>query len=677
MLSTYGIKLFFSSFLESFLQEKICLGIRKGKTQAIIGWGYKKKTEYPRKIAKKYNIPYWALEDGFYRSLDLGVKGSIPYSIILDKTGIYYNAQQESDLENYLNEGSFLSEDDLLRVNDAISFIIKNNLSKYNQSIDIDETYFSDSLNKEKILIVDQTYNDASVLLSGVNENAFDQMVNDALSYPHTQVFIKIHPDVICGKKKGYLKKYLDNSNIKFIVDEVSSLSLLKQMDKVFVVSSQMGFEALLLGKEVHCYGMPFYAGWGLTIDKIQSVRRKQKHSIQSLFYAACIKYPYYVNPFTKKKCELEEILRILAIQKQCNNANRGIFVCVGFSYWKYPHARAYLQSTDNKIYFCRDKNKGLILAKEKNAKIVAWSSKITDEFAHECQKNNITIIRMEDGFLRSVGLGSDFNWPFSLVLDQKGIYYNPLSASDLEYILENFNKRDDQEFLIKQAQKLQNLIISKGLSKYNVGNNQSLKKEDFTNNKRLLLVPGQVEDDASVKYGGGEIKSNLDLLIKVRALNSDACIIYKPHPDVEKLNRKGKIDEKQALLYADYVCTNVNIVKLLEIVDEVHTLTSLTGFEALLREIKVFCYGMPFYAGWGLTNDYQICVRRTSYLKLEELIAGTLILYPRYYEWTNSCFSDAFDICSSLLNTNGKQKSPKWARLFNSIREFIRAGFK
>ena len=40
----------------------------------------------------------------------------------------------------------------------------------------------------------------------------------------------------------------------------------------------------------------------------------------------------------------------------------------------------------------------------------------------------------------------------------------------------------------------------------------------------------------------------------------------------------------------------------LLGIVDEVHTLTSLTGFEALLRGIEVHAYGGPFYAGWGLT---------------------------------------------------------------------------
>ena len=398
-------------------------------------------------------------------------------------------------------------------------------------------------------------------------------MVEDALLYENAQVFIKVHPDVLCGKKKGYLTTYLNDNRVKLITEDCSPLSLLKYMDKVFVVSSQMGFEALLLGKEVYCYGLPFYAGWGLTHDKITCERRKHIHTIESLFYASCIKYPCYVNPITEQKCELEDILELLAKQKKCNELNRGIFICVGFSYWKYPHARAYLQCTDNKIYFCRNYQKAISVAKKYHAKIVAWSSKISSDFALECKKNDIPLIQMEDGFLRSVGLGSDFNWPFSLVLDSRGIYYNPQHESDLEYLLQNFYDRNDQDILYEQAEKIRKFIVEKELSKYNVGNLSSLlKREDFTNNKKIILVPGQVEDDASVRLGGGVYKSNLELLKSVREYNPDACILYKPHPDVEKLNRKGKILEHIALEYADYVVTNTNIAKLFDIIDEVHT---------------------------------------------------------------------------------------------------------
>lgn len=672
MLGTFGIKLYFTKYLKMFLEESVVWGCNP-KVKAIIGWGYKKKTLFSREIAQKQNLSYWALEDGFYRSLDLGCRGSVPYSLIVDKTGIYYNSQQPSDLENYLNDTGLISEENVARARKAIDYICMYNLSKYNHAPDVGDCYFAEYMGKEKILVIDQTYRDASVLMSGASESAFSEMVEDALKIPQAQVFIKIHPDVLSGEKQGYLKQYAEDKRVRMIAEDFSPLSLLKYMDKVFVVSSQMGFEALLLGKEVHCYGMPFYAGWGLTHDKLVCKRRIVKHSVESLFYAACIVYPSYVHPIKKERCELEDILQLLAVQKACNDQNRGRFVCVGFSYWKYHHARAYLQGTDNAIKFVRDFDKAVLAAKREKAKIVVWASKISLDFELKCLQEGIPLIRMEDGFLRSVGLGSDFNWPFSLVLDSRGVYYNPTRESDLEYILENFSAREDKEILIEKAKKLQNIIVSKGLSKYNVGNAMTLKKENYTLNKRLLLVPGQVEDDASVRTGGGLIQSNLDLLKTVRKQNLDACIIYKPHPDVEKMNRKGKVAEIDVLKYADYVVTDINIIKLLEIVDEVHTLTSLTGFEALMRNIKVFCYGLPFYSGWGLTNDYQKTERRTNRLKLEELIAGTLLLYPKYYAWNETCFCSANDVCWQLLNMSGQKKSPLWARYAAIIREVIR----
>jgi len=49
--------------------------------------------------------------------------------------------------------------------------------------------------------------------------------------------------------------------------------------------------------------------------------------------------------------------------------------------------------------------------------------------------------------------------------------------------------------------------------------------------------------------------------------------------------------------------------------------MTSLSGFEALLRDKKVVTYGSPFYAGWGLTEDHAVTERRCRRRTLEELI--------------------------------------------------------
>jgi capsular polysaccharide export protein len=59
--------------------------------------------------------------------------------------------------------------------------------------------------------------------------------------------------------------------------------------------------------------------------------------------------------------------------------------------------------------------------------------------------------------------------------------------------------------------------------------------------------------------------------------------------------------------------------------------MTSLAGFEGLLRGRRVVTYGMPFYAGWGLTADQYRSERRSRRLNLDELVAGCLLKYPRY----------------------------------------------
>ena len=148
-----------------------------------------------------------------------------------------------------------------------------------------------------------------------------------------------------------------------------------------------------------------------------------------------------------------------------------------------------------------------------------------------------VRLIRMEDGFIRSVGLGSDFNWPYSLVLDEKGIYYDPSRPSGLEDILNTLPEHPERAELCSRASALRGFIVEKGITKYNTGVD-AVTRGDFSAKGRLLLVPGQVEDDASVRLGGCGLFSNVDLLKAVRERHPDAFIIYKPHPDVESRNR-------------------------------------------------------------------------------------------------------------------------------------------
>ena len=120
-------------------------------------------------------------------------------------------------------------------------------------------------------------------------------------------------------------------------------------------------------------------------------------------------------------------------------------------------------------------------------------------------------------------------------------------------------------------------------------------------------------------------------LLRAVRTAQPDAYILYKPHPDVAAGLRKAGQRDRDAHQFCDEVIEGVDTPQILSAIDEVHTMTSLIGFEALLRNVSVTCYGQPFYCGWGLTTDIRPVVRRTARLTLDQLVAGTLIAYPRY----------------------------------------------
>ena len=74
--------------------------------------------------------------------------------------------------------------------------------------------------------------------------------------------------------------------------------------------------------------------------------------------------------------------------------------------------------------------------------------------------------------------------------------------------------------------------------------------------------------------------------------------------------NRPGLTKDADARQYVDEIVTQADILACIQAADEVHTITSLSGFEALLRDKKVTCYGAPFYSGWGLTEDKQLVTR-------------------------------------------------------------------
>jgi capsular polysaccharide export protein len=295
-------------------------------------------------------------------------------------------------------------------------------------------------------------------------------------------------------------------------------------------------------------------------------------------------------------------------------------------------------------------------------ASVVVWGSKDLGAAARRCSH----VMRMEDGFLRSVGLGADLVAPSSWVVDSTGIYYDSTQPSDLERLLQTGVFGEE---LLLRAARFRDAIVASGITKYNVGQDRWQRPAGIA---RVVLVPGQVEQDASIRYGSPLFKSNMALLRCVRAACPDAHVIYKPHPDVTSGLRRGGADEGLAHQWCDEVIEDVDMGSLLEQVDEVHTLTSLSGFEALLRGKRVVAYGQPFYAGWGLTEDRAPVPRRTRHLSIDELVACALLLYPRYLGRRTGELVSAEAALDELLAW--REETGSWARkLKNPARAPVR----
>lgn len=668
-------------YLQNFLFDSYLLyegKVKKNVSQQVIGWGLRKSTQKARKFANKHNLPFVALEDGFLRSLGLGVQGYPPFAIVYDDIGIYYDTTRPSRLE-YLILTTTLTAEQLAQAEEAMSKIKEYRLSKYNQAPD----FINQQSQSPIVLVVDQTFGDMAIKYGQAAPHTFTTMLEAAISEnPNAEIWVKIHPDVLSGKKKGNFASFSSYpKNVHFFTEDVNPISLLQAVEKVYCVTSQMGFEALMLGKTVITFGVPWYAGWGLTDDrhsaiaKLKSEQRRTKRNLLALFYAAYFSYSRYINPNNGERGSIFDVIDYLHRAKTLNDQLRGDLYCVGMSLWKQAVIKPFFKLPSCHLHFVRSQKKLEKRPLAPNSRLLVWGNG-KPELLTFAKQHNLPILRMEDGFIRSVGLGSNLVAPISLVIDDLGIYFNAQTPSRLEYILQNhiFSSQD----LVK-AKRLRTQLIMGRIGKYNVGHTAYQVSKTT---RKIILVPGQVEDDASIQTGSLEIKTNLALLEKVRTLNPEAYIIYKPHPDVVSGNRKGAIPSHQVKMLADEVVETANILECIEQADEVHTITSLAGFEALLRYKEVHCYGSPFYAHWGLTKDHaklKSPERRTRKLILEELISAVLVYYPLYIDPQKQHFIYAERAIQLLmeqkkqLHSNGIKRT--WiAKQFGKLTHLIRA---
>ncbi|MGR3524389.1 MAG: capsular polysaccharide biosynthesis protein [Paracoccaceae bacterium] len=590
--------------------HELRLGV-PGPQDRIAVWGHSPYAARGEAMARQTGATLVRIEDAFLRSVHPGRDGEPPLGLVIDSRGMHYDPAQPSDLEVLLATHPLDDTALLDAARGAMARLAEADLSKYNAH-DPQAPLPAPGY----VLIIDQTRGDAAVTQGRADSNTFREMLFHATQdNPGARIVIKTHPETVAGHRAGYFDAdtlaLAPGADITLLSAPVSPRALLEGAVAVYTVSSQMGFEAILAGHRPHVFGQPFYAGWGLSEDFTPVTRRQRRLTRAQLFAAAMILYPVWYDPCRDRLCPLDEAISALEAQVRAWREDRHGWQASGMRLWKRGAINGFFGGV-TPVRFrdgpARDGRRAMV-----------WAAKA--DTAPD------GAVRVEDGFLRSRGLGADLVPPLSLVCDDLGIYYDPSRDSRLErMIAARAALRPDQA---ARARALMASLVARGVSKYNLGQDAPDLRA-LAAGRRVVLVPGQVEDDASIRLGAGDVRTNAALLAAARAGNPDAFVVYKPHPDVEAGLRPGALPEAEGI--ADLVVTGADPAALMSQVDAVWTMTSLLGFEALIRGRQVVTLGAPFYAGWGLTDHRGPALpRRQAHVTLEGLVHAALIDYPRY----------------------------------------------
>ena len=604
---------------------QVTLGL-PGPGDAVGIWGASPTAWRGRAVAARLGARVVTVEDAFLRSVLPGrargrIAGRGPIGLIVDETGLHFDPSAPSRLTDLVAAGA----DHQAAATAALARLRAADLSKYNA-----HRPDAPAPKPGHVLVVDQTRGDASLM--GAGRDTFLRMLTAARDEnPGERIVVRAHPETLAGLRPGHLTRDDLQPGEVFCDAPISPWRLVDGAQAVYAVSSQLGYEALLAGHRTRLFGAPFYAGWGLTQDEAGAPQRGAA-TREALFAASHLLAPVWYDPCRDRLTDFDGALNQIEAENRAYRQDRDGHLAFGMRLWKRRTLAQFF-----------GEGAGVRFAARPSTSItLAWASRA---------EHTPQAARVEDGFLRSRGLGAALSPALSLVADDRGIYYDPSRESGLEAMIAAGPPPGGQD----RAARLIAAIRAAGVTKYNLGGTPTLPPRD---GRPRILVPGQVEDDASIRLGAGEVKSNLALLRRVRADNPDALVIWKPHPDVLAGLRPGAVAETDLAGLADHIADG-DPAALLGDVDAVWTITSTLGFEALLRGVPVVTLGAPFYAGWGLTRDLgRIPLRRRARPDLDALAHACLIAYPRYRDPVSGLPCTA-EIAVARLAEGGRRQGP------------------
>jgi len=597
-------------------------GLPEGNADLVIVRGTSLRSWFANLMANYFGRRAIWVEEPFLCTAQSGPPRMPLLGLMIDRKGAYFDTSQASELEDMLNHSELDSAPLQARAKRALQLYRSLTLSN-STALGANSAF---KLNNY-VLVVDQPRNDISIRCGGANAESFARMLAAAKTEnPQSDILVTSPPKTILRQNSGHFSLDDTGPRVRFVSRSIPEFSLINNANKVYCVTSPTGFNAIIFGHRPRIFGRPFYGGWGLSDDERSYKRRPKARTKLELFIATMLLYPKWFDPYRNELCSFETAILNLKSLTEAWLQDRDGYTMLGIRRWKRGPLRRFFYNAGNNLGFVR-------LRTPKVAKIdrgLVWAGQETPQLRTYFAKNGRILLRLEDGFIRSRGLGADLVPPMSLVVDDLGIYYDPSRESRLENLLNASDNLDGNSLM--RAGALRELLIDAEVSKYNTGT--PARTDNIPAGRERILIPGQVEDDASIKLGAGNIRRNLELLRITRQQNPDAFILYKPHPDVEAHLRPGHVPQEDALRFADMVLNDIDAISAINACDKVCTITSLLGFEALIRGKHVTCHGLPFYAGWGQTTDLgPTTTRRTARPSITAMIHCVLIAYPRYFD--------------------------------------------
>ncbi len=594
------------------------------RIDVVVGWGLKPTARKARAYARRHGLDYLALEDGFLRSAGSARHKPLPLSLVLDDAGIYTDASRPSRVERLIREAPAFPPDLRWQASEGLEAVLFHRLTKYNT---VSSGAAGERLAKTiRVLLVDQVYGDQSISGGLASEASFARMLETALqTFPAGAIAVKVHPDVLAGRARGYIDEPARRHGLTRIVGMGNPHDLLEGIEAVWTVSSQLGLEAVFKGCKVRCFGVPFYAGWGLTEDTPDNAsassalaRRGAPRSPVDVFAAAFAAYANYADPVTRQPISLMRAIERLVAWRDYAQECSGKTWYIGFPR-RMRVAERFFADGGGRIEHV-SLARSLDAARGEVASVLMWQKRGSARAVGRLQAHGERISLVHEGPL-SLGGGT----PCSIVRETA---LDTVKGVDNATIVNVLAHHHFEPALLKRAAALRAALVSAAEVAPASALPSLTAKAD---GRRVVLIAGEPAR-LERAFGVPRVVRDVDGLVRtVREKQPDAFL-------VEAVPANGLRDRMKRSTGAmppgvDMVVRESDLPALYRAIDEVHVLRSHVGLEALIHAKHVECWGAPFFAGWGLTSDHVPIPGRLRQLSIDELIAAALILVPRYVD--------------------------------------------